>query len=122
MRPCGSVGGRCRTARVYACAPGGNVEGMKPPIGSRLHATLDYVTGTSLVAASLAPPLRKRFAGRALGAAGASHLAYSLFTDYELGAVRKLPYRAHLALDGLSAAGLIAAGAVGRDTIDRMGP
>jgi NAD(P)-dependent dehydrogenase (short-subunit alcohol dehydrogenase family) len=95
---------------------------MKPPIGNRLHATLDYLTGASLLAASLLPPLRERFAGRALLVGGASHLCYSVFTDYELGAVRKLPYRAHLALDALGAAGLIAAGATREDAIDRLAP
>lgn len=95
---------------------------MKPPIGSRLHGVLDYVTGTSLVAASQLPPLRGRFAARALLAAGANHLAYSLLTDYELAPVRKVPYRAHLALDALGAGGLIAAGATRRESLDRLVP
>ena len=95
---------------------------MKQPIGSRLHGVLDYLTGASLVAASFLPPLRGRFAGRALLAAGANHLAYSLVTDYELGAVRKLPYRVHLALDALGALGLAAAGATRSKPLDRFVP
>jgi NAD(P)-dependent dehydrogenase (short-subunit alcohol dehydrogenase family) len=95
---------------------------MKAPIGSRLHGAVDYVTGASLVGTALVPGLRNRFAGRVLAAAGATHLAYSAFTDYELGAVRKLPYRAHLALDALAAAGLIGAGASRGNVIDRLAP
>ena len=101
---------------------GGNAVAMKPPIGSRLHGALDYLTGASLVAASQLPPLRGRFAGRALLAAGANHVAYSLFTDYELALARKLPYRTHLAVDAVGAAGLIAAGATREDALDRLVP
>lgn len=95
---------------------------MGQPIGSRLHGALDYLTGTSLVAASRLPALRGRFAGRALLAAGLNHLAYSLVTDYELGVVRKLPYRIHLVLDAVGAAGLAAAGATRSDQVDRLVP
>ena len=95
---------------------------MRQPIGSRLHGFLDYLTGTSLAVASQLPPLRGSFAGRALCAAGASHLAYSLVTDYELGVLRKLPYRLHLALDAGGAVGLAAAGATRSDPVDRFVP
>ena len=82
---------------------------MRQPIGSLLHGVLDYLTGLSLIAASRVSPLRGRFAGRALAAAGTNHLAYSVLTDYELGVVRRLPYKAHLALDGIGALSLGAA-------------
>ena len=82
---------------------------MRQPIGSLLHGVLDYLTGVGLIGASRLSPLRGRFAGRALAAAGANHLAYSLVTDYELGVVKRLPYKAHLALDGVGALGLAAA-------------
>ena len=82
---------------------------MNRPIGSRLHGALDYLTGSMLVGASQLPVLRGRFAGRALAAAGAGHLAYSALTDYELGLVKLLPYKAHLALDAAGALGLAAA-------------
>ena len=95
---------------------------MQQPIGSKLHGALDYLTGASLVAASQLPVLRDRFAGRALLAAGANHLAYSLVTDYELGLLRKLPYKAHLALDAVGAIGLVAAGATRDDAVDRFVP
>lgn len=92
------------------------------PIGSRLHGALDYLTGTSLVSASLVPALRDRFVGRLLRAAGAGHVAYSMATDYEVGVWRKLPYNAHLMIDAAGALGLVAAGATRRERIDRLLP
>jgi hypothetical protein len=82
---------------------------MRPPIGSRLHGALDYLTGTKLVAASYLPLLRHTFAGKAMRAAGAGHIGYSLVTDYELGVVKALPYKAHLGIDAVGAVGLAAA-------------
>jgi hypothetical protein len=40
--------------------------------------------------------------------AGAAHTAYSLFTNYPLGLVKAIPYKAHLALDALGALALAA--------------
>jgi hypothetical protein len=95
---------------------------MTQPIGSRLHGIIDYAVGGSLIAASRLPPLRGRFAGRALLGAGANHLLYSAVTDYEVGLVRKLPYRAHLAVDAVAACGLLAAGLLQNDALDRAVP
>jgi hypothetical protein len=96
---------------------------MRPPIGSRLHGVLDYLTGTKLIAASFLPVLRDTFAGRALRIAGASHIGYSLITNYELGAVKVLPYKAHLGIDAAGAAGLAAAPYVAkRDGLNRWIP
>lgn len=96
---------------------------MRPPIGSSLHGALDYITGTKLIAASFLPFLRGTFAGRVLRIAGASHIGYSLITDYELGAVKVLPYKVHLGIDALGAVGLAAAPYVaGRDGLDRWIP
>jgi hypothetical protein len=96
---------------------------MRPPIGSRLHGVLDYLTGTSLGAASFVPVLRGTFAGRALRIAGTSHIGYSLVTNYDLGAVKVLPYKGHLGLDAVGAIGLAAAPYVaGRDGLDRWVP
>ncbi|HEX5982775.1 MAG TPA: hypothetical protein VFY69_01070 [Solirubrobacterales bacterium] len=93
---------------------------MRPPIGSRLHGVLDYLTGTKLIGASFLPVLRGRFAGKVLRAAGASHIAYSLVTRYELGAVKLLPYKAHLGIDAAGALGLAAAPHLaGKDGLDR---
>jgi hypothetical protein len=95
---------------------------MWQPIDTRIHGALDYLTGGSLMAASQLPALRGRFAGRVVLAAGIGHLAYSLVTDYELGVLKKLPYRVHLAVDASGAVGLIAAGAPRSSAVDRFVP
>ncbi len=74
-------------------------------IPTSVHGVLDYLTGSALLAAPElfglkdVPPaaLTPRLVG-----AGAT--AYSLMTDYELGAVRLLPMPVHLALDAMSGA------------------
>jgi hypothetical protein len=68
------------------------------PITSKIHGFLDYTTGAQL---QLVPD-------NSLRVAGAIHAGYSLFTDYEMGVVRVLPYRAHLALDALWTVGVAA--------------
>ena len=68
------------------------------PITSKVHGLLDYTTGAQL---QLAPDDTLRIAG-------AIHAGYSLFTDYEMGVVRVIPYRAHLALDALWTVGVAA--------------
>ena len=70
-----------------------------------VHGVLDYVTGSALLAA---PELfrLKDVPSAALTPrlTGAGATAYSLLTDYELGAVRLLPMPVHLALDAMSGA------------------
>lgn len=70
-------------------------------IPTRVHGVLDYTTGALLMA--LPGILKAARRGRAEAAIpvalGAGALLYSLFTDYELGAVRKIPMKVHLALD-----------------------
>ena len=69
---------------------------------TRVHGMLDYLLGALLIAAPW-------LFGFASGGAeqwvpvglGAGVLLYSLFTDYELGAVKKLQMPAHLFLDAL---------------------
>ncbi len=77
-------------------------------IRTQAHAVLDYLTGGALVAAPRLLGLQGSAAGRVLSLAGGGATAYSVFTDYELGFVRVLPMRAHLALDAASGA-LVAA-------------
>ena len=72
-------------------------------IPTRLHGVLDYLVGALLI---VAPWLF----GFAQGGAetwlpvilGVGALIYSLFTDYELGVVRRLGMGSHLSLDAAS--------------------
>lgn len=69
-------------------------------LSTRLHGVLDYLVGLLLIAAPW-------LFGFADGGAetwvpvvlGLSAVAYSLFTDYELGLVRRIPMPVHLMLD-----------------------
>lgn len=82
---------------------------MARPISTRTHAVVDYVTAASL---SVAPELFRLKDVPASAAvprlAGVGAAAYSLFTDYELGAVKRLSMRTHLVLDAMSGAMLAA--------------
>ena len=71
-----------------------------------MHGVLDYTTAAALLAAPAVLGLRGTPAGAVLRAAGAGHVGYSLLTAYELGVVKVLPYRAHLAIDAGAAMGL----------------
>ncbi|MDB5253617.1 MAG: hypothetical protein JWP27_2786 [Flaviaesturariibacter sp.] len=72
-------------------------------IGTKTHGILDYIVGALLIAA----PWIFNFDG---GGAetwvpvilGAGAIVYSLFTNYEMGAVQQLSMRTHLALDLVS--------------------
>ncbi|QJW90576.1 hypothetical protein HNV11_14895 [Spirosoma taeanense] len=69
-------------------------------IPTNVHGVLDYVSGGLF----LASPWLFGFADKPAAkwvpvAAGSAALSSSLFTDYELGAIRKIPMPAHLALD-----------------------
>ena len=79
------------------------------PISSKLHGVLDYTTGATLTVLPSVLGLGGTRAGRVLRFAGATHAGYSVFTKYELGAVKVLAYRGHLALDAVAAVGLAAA-------------
>jgi hypothetical protein len=68
-----------------------------------IHGVLDYVVGIILI---LSPRLFGFNSGGAEQsvpvALGWTTLVYSLLTKYELGALRMIPFRAHLVLDFLS--------------------
>ena len=74
-------------------------------IPTRIHGMLDYLVGVVLI---IAPWLF----GFSRGGAetwipvliGAGAILYSLFTNYELGAVRRIPMPTHLTLDLVSGA------------------
>src|SRR6188472_659342 len=79
------------------------------PVDSTLHGATDYTAGTLLMTAV------PRLAGvsgtpaaRQIRAAGAIHAGYSTVTDYPLGIVKAIPYKAHLAIDAAGALALAA--------------
>jgi hypothetical protein len=79
------------------------------PIDSTLHGVVDYSMGTLLLTAF--PRLvgvEGTRAARQIRVAGAVHGGYSMVTNYPLGIVKALPYKAHLALDAIGAVALAA--------------
>ena len=79
------------------------------PIDSTLHGVVDYAAGAALttVFPKLAGIEGTRSA-RQIRTAGAVHAGYSTLTDYPLGIVKVLPFKAHLAMDALGALALAA--------------
>ena len=79
------------------------------PIDSTLHGATDYTVGALLT--TVFPRLagiEGTPAGRQVRAAGAFHAGYSTLTNYPLGIVKAIPYKAHLALDAVGAVALAA--------------
>jgi hypothetical protein len=88
---------------------GSSSGGFPRPIDVYLHAATDYTAGTTLM--TVFPRLagiQGTRAARQIRIAGAVHVGYSTVTDYPLGAVKVLPFKAHLALDALGALALAA--------------
>jgi hypothetical protein len=84
---------------------------------THVHGVVDYVVGATLALL----PRALGWSGapaRLLEGAGAGAIAYSMLTNYELGVVRVLPMKAHLALDALSGGMLIGAAAMLDDEED----
>ena len=79
------------------------------PVDTTLHGVTDYSVGAFLLTAlpKLAGIEGTRSA-RQIRTAGAIHTGYSVFTDYPLGVVKAIPYKAHLAIDALGAIALAA--------------
>lgn len=80
------------------------------PISRPAHGVIDYVMSATLVALphviKMSPSASRLFTG-----VGMAHVTYSLLTRYEMGAVKKLPFKKHLALDAAWAIAFLAAGA-----------
>jgi hypothetical protein len=79
------------------------------PIDSTLHGVVDYTAGAFLLTAfpQLAGIEGTRSATQ-IRIAAAIHAGYSTLTDYPLGIVKVLPFKAHLAIDALGAVALAA--------------
>jgi hypothetical protein len=72
-------------------------------LSTRVHGYLDYLVGALLIAAPWILGFARGGAESwVFVAAGAAALLYSLFTDYELGLVRRIQMPVHLWLDGIS--------------------
>lgn len=80
------------------------------PIDSTLHGVTDYTLGTLLMTAlPRVAGVEGTESAAQMRIAGAVHTGYSTVTDYPLGIVKLIPYKAHLALDAL---GAVAVGAL----------
>jgi hypothetical protein len=79
------------------------------PLDATLHGVVDYNMGALLM--SVFPKLagiEGTRSARQIRLAGAVHSGYSALTDYPLGIVKALPFKAHLGLDAVGAIALAA--------------
>jgi hypothetical protein len=79
------------------------------PIDATLHGVTDYSVGTFLL--TVFPRLARidgTRSARQVRTAAAVHAGYSTVTDYPLGVVKLLPFKAHLAIDALGSLALAA--------------
>lgn len=83
---------------------------MKRPISTRLHGMIDY--GWAAAASALARRVNGAATSRLLQEAAAAATANSLVTNYEAGAIRVMPMKAHLAADFALCTALLAAPAL----------
>src|SRR4051812_14003273 len=79
------------------------------PIDSTLHGATDYTVGTLLMTAfPKIAGIGGTESANQIRIAGAIHAGYSTLTDYPLGAVKLIPFQAHLAMDAVGAVALAA--------------
>jgi hypothetical protein len=79
------------------------------PIDSSLHGATDYSVGAFLMTAfPKVAGIEGTQSARQIRTAGAIHAGYSTLTDYPLGIVKAIPYKAHLAIDAIGALALAA--------------
>ena len=74
------------------------------PIDATLHGVTDYTVGAALMTVfPRLAGLRGTRSARQVRAVGAVHAGYSALTDYPVGVAKLIPYKAHLAIDGIGA-------------------
>jgi hypothetical protein len=79
------------------------------PIDSTLHGATDYTVGATLLTAfPRLADIEGTPSARQVRIAAAIHAGYSTLTDYELGIVKLIPFKAHLVLDAIGALALAA--------------
>jgi hypothetical protein len=79
------------------------------PVDSTLHGVVDYAAAATLTTAfPVLAGIEGTRAARQIRKVGAFHGAYSTVTNYPLGIVKLLPFKAHLVLDALGALALAA--------------
>ena len=83
---------------------------MRKPISTRAHGFIDYMTAGLLVALPRAMGWSRQVT-HLLDAAACTTVTYSLLTRYELGVVKALPMKAHLAIDAVQGGAMIGAAA-----------
>ena len=83
---------------------------MRKPISTKAHGFLDYMTAGLLCTLPRALGWSRQVT-YLLDAAACTTVAYSLLTRYELGVIKALPMKAHLAIDAVQGGALIGAAA-----------
>ncbi len=81
---------------------------MQKPISTKEHGMLDLLTVGTLTTLPRVFRWEDRVTGLLTGAA-AGMLGYSLLTRYQMGVIKLLPMKVHLALDGVSGTMLLGA-------------
>src|SRR5215217_5777186 len=80
---------------------------MRKPISTTTHGVLDYLTVATFFTLPRALGCSERFT-RAVDMLALGKLCYSLMTRHELGVVKVIPMKAHLAMDCVSGAAMAA--------------
>jgi hypothetical protein len=79
------------------------------PVDSTLHGVVDYAAGATLMTVfPRRAGIERTRSARQIRMAAAIHAGYSTLTDYPLGVVKAIPFKAHLALDAIGALALAA--------------
>jgi hypothetical protein len=82
---------------------------MRKPISPKIHGIIDYLSSLTLAAAPALLGFRSRKAANLARSLGAGYTGMSLGTAYPLGAVKKIPFPAHVATDAVLGLGFAAA-------------
>ena len=82
---------------------------MNRPISPTVHGVIDYLSSAAFAAAPSLFGFRDGTATRLARSLGASYTGMSLATAYPLGALKKIPFPAHVATDAMLGLGFAAA-------------